>query len=146
MKAKFIFMTIVFVAAAAVAQEDNADIETLDVTITLLPEGATTPEAVTRIIELPAAANDSARQRSADGIQRANDARGNRQDGLDTAAEARESGRALGQQMRERAQEDRENAGRGGPPDGAGPQSPPGPPGPPNGPPGPPQTPGPPGA
>jgi hypothetical protein len=138
------------------AQDDDA-IETLDVTMQLLPEGATLPDAVTRVIELPPAARANAIENAARGLDTANAARSAENPGRDNAAEARERGR-------DHAQEVRENVGRGraddtpgnGPPDGvpgppaAGgpPESLPTPPGPPDGvePPGrgggPPSTPG----
>ena len=134
------------VAASVGAQEtDNLEIETLDLTMELMPEGATLPEAVTRVIELPAAAAGAARASSSDGLDAANAARERREAGLETAAEAREQGR-------ERAQQAQEEAGRGppdwppGPPAGAAPPELPGdlPGGPPEGA-GPPETPGPPG-
>jgi hypothetical protein len=93
------------IASGGYAQE-TPEIETLDVTMELMAEGATLPEAVTRVIELPEAAAEAARLNAAGGLERANEARGNAAQGLEIAAEARE-----------RAQESRENAGRGGPPD-----------------------------
>ena len=96
---RFLLVSLALIATHAVAQEsgDTPD-DTLDLTMVLMPEGATTPDAVTRVIELPAAA--------------AAVAAGNSADGLDTANEAREQGR-------ERAQQGREDAVRG-PPDWAG--------------------------
>jgi hypothetical protein len=124
-----------FAAVGSQAQENAGEnIDTLDLTMELMPEGATLPEAVTRVIELPEGAAEAARQNAAQGLETANAARGNGESGLAIAAEARERGM-------EQAQEDRENAGRG-PPDWIGlPDSP----GPPDDLPGPPDVPGPPG-
>jgi hypothetical protein len=99
----------------ALAQEseqtaEDALTDTLDVTMVLLPEGATLPDAVTRTIELPRAAREAA---TAPGLDTAAQARERRERGLETAAEAREQGREFGQQMAEQAQEGRENVGRG---------------------------------
>ena len=41
--------------SAALAQEPGNPVETLDVTMRLMPPGATLPDAVTKVIELPAA-------------------------------------------------------------------------------------------
>jgi hypothetical protein len=147
-------------ATGALAQENEApEIETLDLTMELMPEGATRPDAVTRVIELPAAAAEAARENAARGLETADEARGRGNPANEIAEQARERGR-------ERAQQGREDVGRGGgPPDGIGPPgsgppggAPPGggPPGggpPGGGPPGggppdnpgPPETPGPPG-
>lgn len=143
-------------SASAIAQEAGAPgnaADTLDLTMTLMPEGATRPDAVTRIIELPAEAAEAAQENAARGLSTANEARANRASGLDVAAEAREQGAEFGQQIREQAQENRENAERGRP-DSAGPPDTPGVPadrpGPPDAPgvpadlPGPPVVPGPP--
>ncbi len=81
--------------------------ESLELTMTLLPRGATGPEAVVRTIPLPAPVRAGVR---ADGTEAAEQARQRRQDGLDTATEARELGREFGQQ---RAEQAREDAGRG---------------------------------
>jgi hypothetical protein len=121
--------TMTLVAPRAYTQEDDADgVETLDVTMTLMPEGATLPDAVTRLIELPDAAAETARESAAQGLETANEARANRDAGLGVAGEARENGREFGQEVREQAQENSENAGRGGRPDPAGPPEVPGPP------------------
>ena len=98
---------------ARAQNELGADIDALDVTMELMPEGATLPEAVTRVIELPEAVPETARQSAAQGLETANQARTNAQAGLAIATEARERGL-------EHAQENREDAGRG-PPDWAGP-------------------------
>jgi hypothetical protein len=130
-------------AHAQSAERAGDTIDTLDLTMTLMSEGATRPEAVTRIIELPAAAAAAAEENAAAGLERANQARGaNRASGLDVAAEARENGQAIAQEMREQAQENRENAGRGRPDSASPPEDLPGPP---ENLPGPPDVPGPPG-
>ena len=130
----------VALAASPAHAQDDAAIETLEVTMQLLREGATVPDAVTRI-ELPPAVRDAAAENAARGPDRANAARAAENPGRETAAEARE-------RSRENAQEARENVGRGrgrGPPDGVpgppqdgGPDELPTPPGPPDdvGPPG----------
>jgi hypothetical protein len=123
------------ISALPAQAQDDAPIETLEVTMQLLPEGATLPDAVTRVIELPPAARDTAAENAAKGLDRANAARAAENPGRETAAEARERGR-------DNAQEARENIGRGrgngppedvpGPPQAGGPPddlpTPPGPP------------------
>lgn len=102
------------VAALPAHAQDDDTIETLDVTMQLLPEGATLPDPLTSVIELPPAARDTAAENAARGLERANAARAAENPGRETAAEARE-------RSRENAQEARENVGRGrgnGPPDG----------------------------
>jgi hypothetical protein len=128
--------TLIFVSslfgAVALAQDARPPVETLDVTMRLMPAGATLPDAVTKVIELPPAAGDQATESSSQGLETANEARAER--GNPEAAERGEQGRERGQQMREQAQENRENAGRGGgPPESPGPPDTPG--GPPGGPP-----------
>lgn len=66
-----------------------ADDQPLDVTIRVIQSPNDLPAAVTRTIELPVAASDLARERS--------------RKGLDTANQARESGRAFGQSIAEEA-------------------------------------------
>ena len=136
---KLILAGIALIALPVCAQEGAADSDALDLTMVLMPENATLPDAVTRVIVLPAAAAEAARENAARGLDRANDAR-DRETGLENAAEA-------GEQGRERAQQNREDRGRGASEGrGGGPPDPPGPsgdgPGRGNGPPG---TPGPPG-
>jgi hypothetical protein len=143
---KLIVAGLALVATAAGAQEGAADDDALELTMVLLPENATLPDAVTRVITLPDAASEAAAENAASGLDQANAAREaareRREDGLENAAEASEAGR-------ERAQQNREDRGRGaanglndstGPPDS---------PAPPDGGPGqgggPPDTPGPPG-
>jgi hypothetical protein len=127
-KATIVLISLLFYGPVAFAQEEGEDgaVETLDVTMRLMPEGATLPDAVTKVIELPAAAADQAREEAASGLETANEARDSH--GAGQAAEAAEQGRERGQQMREQAQENRENAGRGEPPatPPGGPSGPPG--------------------
>ena len=66
-----------------------ADDQPLDVTIRVIQSPNDLPAAVTRTIELPVAASDLARERS--------------RKGLDTANQARESGRAFGQSIADEA-------------------------------------------
>lgn len=103
-------------AVVAQAQDgsEQGEVTDFELTITLLPRGATEPEALTRRIELPPTAQAGA---AAQGLSRANEARGRREAGLDTAIDAVEQGREHGQAMREQAAEARENAGRGEPPE-----------------------------
>lgn len=103
------------VSAVAFA-EDDAVPEELELTMTLMPVNAELPDAVTRTIELPAAASGEAVEASERGLSTADEARQNRRAGLDTAAEARERGQELGEAMAEQARENREDAGRGDPP------------------------------
>jgi len=113
---KLIVIGIALVALPVSAQEGAAGSDALDLTMVLMPENATLPDAVTRVIELPAAAAEAARENAVRGVDEANTAR-ERDNGLENAAEAGERGR-------ERAQENREDRGRGasegrggGPPD-----------------------------
>jgi hypothetical protein len=120
-------------AAGVRAQEAaGAGIDTLDLTMELMPESATLPDAITRVIELPAAVPEAARRNAAPGLEAAGAAGEGAERGLAIAAQARERGV-------DQAQEDRENAVRGppitpGPPDGV-------PNGPPENLPGPPEVP-----
>lgn len=66
-----------------------ADDKPLDVTISVIQSPNDLPAAVTKTIELPAAASDVARERSGKG--------------LDTANQAREFGRSFGQGVAEEA-------------------------------------------
>jgi hypothetical protein len=134
---KLVVACTALVAFNVLAQEDpDPPIETLELTMELMPEGATQPDAITRVIELPAAVAEAARENASRGLAEANAARERREAGLTIAAEARE-------RSSEQAQQDRENAGRG-PPDrgdipgapdvpGNPPGDPPGRGGPPNG-------------
>jgi hypothetical protein len=130
MKAVGITLIWVGMLSAAVQAQPRATaddrIETLDLTMILMPEGATTPAAVTRTIELPAAAAEQARERAARGLDTANGARGGPLDGPAVAADARERARDLGRELSEQAQQNRENLGRG-PPDWAAGSDRPGP-------------------
>lgn len=104
------------------ANDSGKDADNLDVTMTLLPEGAKLPDAVTRTIKLPpAASGHAASDHAASGLGTANANRTRRENGLKTAEEARAEGRDLGQEMRQQAAEQRENAERGKGPDNAGP-------------------------
>jgi hypothetical protein len=129
----------------AFAQENSSDTdENLELTMTLLPEAATLPDAVTKTIELPEPASETGADSSAQGLATANEARDHSDQsdhsdaGLETAAEARERGRDLGQDMAAEAQQNREDQGRGTPPEESPPPpdhpTPPNPPGPPSGP------------
>lgn len=120
--------------AAAFAQGEDGATEDLDLTIRLMPEGAEEGSDITRTITLP----DSVPDRVGRTVPGENaglgdgerEERGRREDagppegvdapGLDIAEQARsgERGRELGETLRERALENREDAGRGGPPDG----------------------------
>lgn len=106
------------------ASDSGADADSLDVTMALLPEGAKQPDAVTRTISLPAAASSHAA--AAPGLDKANANRARRGNGLDTAEQARAEGRDFGQEMRQQATEQRENAERGKRPSDAGPPAQPG--------------------
>lgn len=66
-----------------------ADDQPLDVTISVVQSPSDLPASVTKTIELPPAASDVARERS--------------EKGLGTANQARESGRAFGQEIAEEA-------------------------------------------
>ncbi|HSD70431.1 MAG TPA: hypothetical protein VLB07_12800 [Woeseiaceae bacterium] len=105
---------------AAIAQNtkpDDATFAELEVTMVLMPPGATRPDAVTKTIELPRPARDTGDDNSSKGQDTADEARENREDGLETAGNARERGREFGQEMAEQARENREDAGRGNAPD-----------------------------
>jgi hypothetical protein len=124
---KLIIMGAVLIALPVGAQEGAADSDALDLTMVLMPENATLPDAVTRVITLPAAAAEAARENAARGLNEANAAR-ERENGRENAAEA-------GEQGRERAQDNREDRGRGaaegrggGPPEPPGADNLPGPP------------------
>ena len=112
-------MAACFIGSAVFGQEPPDDPpvpEELELTMTLMPANAELPEAVTKTIELPASAAPRGAEASEAGRERAGDARANRQEGLDTAAEARERGLEFGEAMAEQARENREDAGRGDPP------------------------------
>lgn len=80
---------IIVVAMFSCAGVALADDQPLDVTISVVQSPNDLPAAVTKTIELPAAASDVARDRSGKG--------------LGTANQARESGRAFGQGIAEEA-------------------------------------------
>jgi hypothetical protein len=99
-------LTVTIAAAAlgsgvAVAQDDS------DVTITLLPQDAELPDAVTALIELPKDA-DGNYIPSEEGVTHS-------ADGLATANDARENGREFGQETAEQAQQNREDFVHGTP-------------------------------
>ena len=111
-------VTAVTALGAGAASAQPARNDSLDLTMVLLPEGATGAEEIARRIELPPATprDDNARR---------DDPPGDAGNGRDTADEARERGRELGRDVADEARENRENAGRGngnepGPPDHAG--------------------------
>ena len=52
---KLIIAGIALIAVPVSAQEGAADSDALDLTMVLMPENATLPDAVTRVIVLPAA-------------------------------------------------------------------------------------------
>ena len=137
---KVLALTTVVIAFLLIADRAGAQgsppSESLELTIRLMPEGATSSEAVTKTIVLPPAASATGVENSQDGVERANEARESRGVGQDRAAEARERGREFGQQMSEQARENRDEAGHGNPdrprPNPPGPNPPgPNPPGPP---------------
>jgi len=128
-------LAISLATSSVLAQESKDPSESLELTMTLLPETAKQPDALTKTIELPAQASPTAVDKSAAGLAKGNESRERREGGLDTAAEARERGREFGQDMAAEAQENRENSGRGNAPDHPQPPEHPTPP----------ETPGPPG-
>ena len=81
----------------------------LEITMTLLPASAQTPDAVTKTIELPKRP-DGSDIPSAAGVEHS-------ANGLATANAAREDGRAFGQATAAAARENRENATRASRPD-----------------------------
>ena len=91
-----LFLAAVFLAAVAMADD-----EPLDVTITVVDSPADLPAAVTKTIELPAAAADHAQERA--------------QHGLDTANQARALGREFGQSIAEEAKTKGKGNGKGPP-------------------------------
>ena len=101
------------------ANDSGTDADSLDVTITLLPEGATQPDAVTNPIKLPDSIPSQSRA-APPGLGKANDNKDRRAQGLATAEEARAQGSEFGQEMRQQAAEQRENAERGKPSDTPG--------------------------
>lgn len=100
-------------AGAAVAQDGDDGTDDLELTMTLMPEDAELPDAVTRELELPRYAegeNEGEYIPSAQGVEHGTQ-------GLDTANLAREDGRAFGEAAREAAQDNREEFGQGERPD-----------------------------
>jgi hypothetical protein len=97
------------VAALTCALSGFAFAQDDELTMTLLPEGAELPDAVTKVIELPK--NDEGEYiASEEGVT-------NSAEGLAIANAAREDGRAFGEEMAASARENRENFSRGGRPD-----------------------------
>jgi hypothetical protein len=92
---------------SALADDGDAD-DGLDVTITLMPEDADLPDAVTAAIELPQ--DEEGPIPNEEGVEHS-------ADGLETANLAREDGRAFGEATAASADENRENLGRGSLPD-----------------------------
>ena len=84
----------------------------LEITMTLMPENGDLPDAVTRELTLPVfpEGDEGESIPSQQGVD-------NSADGLATANQAREDGRAFGQEIAAAAQENRENLGRGRPED-----------------------------
>ncbi len=117
---KLIVAGIALVALPVNAQEAAADSDALDLTMVLMPENATRPDAVTRVIELPAAAAEAARENAARGLDQANAARGQAA-GLENAAAASEQGRETAQQTREDRGRGASEGRGGGPPESGGP-------------------------
>lgn len=122
--------------AAAPAQDSDGAAEDLDLTIRLMPEGSEDGREITRTITLPESVpervprtvpgEDAGAGRDASdepgGPGNARPPEGIDAPGLDIAEQARsgEDGRELGRELRERALENREDAGRGGGPPAAG--------------------------
>lgn len=102
-----------FMAASVNAQERA--LERLEITMALLPENAVGPEAIISRIELPPAAEQGADGQRPEELPGLTNGQG---EGLETAAEARDRGRELGQDVAEQARENRDNAGRGDDPPG----------------------------
>lgn len=121
-------------ASLVLAQEDDAsDADPAEATIRLMGMvEAESPDAVTKEILLPPAAaeNTAAVENAARGLQKAQENRDRRENGLSRADEARERGA----EMAEEARQNRENRGRFE--DRPTPPDPPGRRDPPNGPPG----------
>ena len=122
-----LFACLLLMSGATFAQEngdggDGGEEDDLDITMTLLPANAATPEAMTKSIQLPAAAVAQTQEHSAAGRSKER-----RTQALEKAAEARERGRDFGQDMATQARDARENRSRGGRPDNPGPpNNPPG--------------------
>ena len=52
MSRKSALILVSLLSSAALGQEPSKPVETLDVTMRLMPQGATVPDAVTKVIEL----------------------------------------------------------------------------------------------
>jgi hypothetical protein len=108
----FSALTLSLSASWVFAQEGEGG-DDLDVTMTLMPEGADLPDAVTRELELPRyteGENEGEYIPSSQGVE-------NSANGLETANAAREDGRAFGEAAAEAAQDNREEHSRGNMPD-----------------------------
>lgn len=108
-------LALAFAGNVAFAQGDGGEGgegDDLDVFMRVLPANAELPEAATREIELPRDGEDENApfRPSEQGVN-------NGGEGLETANDAREDGRAFGQEAAAAAQENRENLGRGSRPD-----------------------------
>ena len=105
---RLLTITVLAVTCGTAAAQDepkrgNRD-AALEITMTLIPANARTPDAVTNTIELPKD-TDGNYIPSAAGVE-------NSAGGLETANAAREDGRAFGQATAAAARENRENATR----------------------------------
>jgi len=118
---KRVFTTTTIIAALglvlganwAAAQEGPGD--DLDITMTLMPQGADLPDAVTKDLTLPPlpeASRNDADPRPGESSSA---------EGRAIAEQARAEGRAIGQAAAEAAQDNRENFGHGSPPENLGP-------------------------
>lgn len=88
---------LVFVLGLMAANSAMAADGSLDVTITVVDSPGQLPSAVTKTIELPPAASDIARERSAKGMNTANEARERgREFGRDVAEGAKARGKGNG--------------------------------------------------
>lgn len=131
-------VTTVLLSGDYAGAQDSPPSDSLELTMRLLPDGAASPDAITKTIVLPPTASATGVESSENGRERANEARESGGAGQDTAAEAQERGREFGQQMSEQARENRDEAGRGNSADRPQPNPPapnppgPNPPGPPN--------------
>ena len=120
-------LRITVIAALLTAASVNAQeraLERLEITMALLPENAVGPEVIISRIELPPAAEQGADGQPPEELPGLTNGQGK---GLESATEARERGRELGQDVAEQARENRDNAGRGDDPPGP-PEDLPGPP------------------
>lgn len=69
---------------------NTAQADELDITMTVVDTDKSLPDAVTKVIELPPSASETGREKSAFGLERANEARSNgRAHGQSVAEEAK---------------------------------------------------------